>query len=323
MTTREYAQTLELLELHGIEHNVVGPPHGGAGVLGKARALARTAPALRRFAKSRGVRPGAGARLARADARGAKPRHPERDRARLRVRDAPAPARAAGGDDASSSRMRSRRAPRPLRCPTAEAGPLPGDQGGVLPRGLRARSCRDRRHRPGRKCSRSCARRRTCRSTTGTATRSSPSVLERLGRDESVHAVVLPRTTEQRAAIEASASPSLHIPERAVDTQSLVALADLTVSAGGTMNREAAALGMPVYTTFTGRLGAVDEMLIAEGRLRPLEAAAGSRCESGRPATQLAFAAIRAPCSMFCFRHRGHKTRGNRRTRRRGGFLHA
>jgi predicted glycosyltransferase len=43
------------------------------------------------------------------------------------------------------------------------------------------------------------------------------------------------------------------------------------VSAGGTMNREAVALGTPVYTTFEGRLGAVDEQLIAQGRLRRLE----------------------------------------------------
>jgi uncharacterized protein len=42
------------------------------------------------------------------------------------------------------------------------------------------------------------------------------------------------------------------------------------VSAGGTMNREAAALGTPAYTTFTGRVGAVDEQLIHSGRLRPL-----------------------------------------------------
>ena len=42
------------------------------------------------------------------------------------------------------------------------------------------------------------------------------------------------------------------------------------ISAGGTMNREAVALGTPVYTTFQGRLGAVDERLIAEGRLRRL-----------------------------------------------------
>src|SRR5687767_10111452 len=51
VTAREYAQTLELLQLHGIEHRVVGPRHGGAGVLGKARALAGRLPALRRFGK--------------------------------------------------------------------------------------------------------------------------------------------------------------------------------------------------------------------------------------------------------------------------------
>ena len=60
------------------------------------------------------------------------------------------------------------------------------------------------------------------------------------------------------------------VPERAVEAQSLVALADLVVSAGGTMNREAAALGTPVYTTYGGRLGGVDEALIRSGRLRPL-----------------------------------------------------
>jgi predicted glycosyltransferase len=60
------------------------------------------------------------------------------------------------------------------------------------------------------------------------------------------------------------------LPERAVDAQSLIALADVVVSAGGTMNREAAALGVPVYTTYGGRLGGVDEELIREGRLVPL-----------------------------------------------------
>lgn len=40
------------------------------------------------------------------------------------------------------------------------------------------------------------------------------------------------------------------------------------------MNREAVALGTPVWTTFQGRLGAVDERLIAEGRLKVLERAA-------------------------------------------------
>ncbi|HEY8502560.1 MAG TPA: DUF354 domain-containing protein [Solirubrobacterales bacterium] len=97
-----------------------------------------------------------------------------------------------------------------------------------------------------------------------------PKVLDRLGRDEGVHAVVLPRTQAQREFIGRLQLPSVIVPEGAVEAQSLVALADLVLSAGGTMNREAAALGTPVYTTYGGRLGGVDEALIRSGRLRPL-----------------------------------------------------
>jgi uncharacterized protein len=97
-----------------------------------------------------------------------------------------------------------------------------------------------------------------------------PKVLDRLGRDDGVHAVVLPRTQEQRQFIEGLELPSVIVPAGAVEAQSLIALADLVVSAGGTMNREAAALGTPVYTTYGGRLGGVDEALIKSGRLRPL-----------------------------------------------------
>lgn len=94
-------------------------------------------------------------------------------------------------------------------------------------------------------------------------------VLARLREQGQV--VVLPRTPGQRA--ELAAAGGFVVPERAIDAPSLVALADLVVSAGGTMNREAVALGTPVWTTFEGRLGAVDERLIAEGRLRRLERA--------------------------------------------------
>jgi hypothetical protein len=97
-----------------------------------------------------------------------------------------------------------------------------------------------------------------------------PQVLNHLGREENVQAVVLPRTEEQRDFVRGLGLPSVVVPEEAVDAQSLIAFADLVVSAGGTMNREAAALGVPVYTTYGGRLGGVDEMLIREGRLRPL-----------------------------------------------------
>jgi uncharacterized protein len=94
-------------------------------------------------------------------------------------------------------------------------------------------------------------------------------VLQHIGHDPSVHAVVIPRTQEQRRALRAMALPSVIVPEGAIDGQSLIALADLVISAGGTMNREAVALGTPVYTTYGGRLGAVDEALIRDGRLRP------------------------------------------------------
>jgi uncharacterized protein len=97
-----------------------------------------------------------------------------------------------------------------------------------------------------------------------------PQTLEHLGRSEDVQAFVLPRTDEQREYVKGLALPSVIVPEDAVDAQSLIALADLVVSAGGTMNREAAALGVPVYTTYGGRLGGVDEELIREGRLKPL-----------------------------------------------------
>jgi predicted glycosyltransferase len=87
-------------------------------------------------------------------------------------------------------------------------------------------------------------------------------VLDRL-RGQQV--VVLPRVESQRAELG-----GFIVPERAIDAQSLMAFADLVISAGGTMNREAVALGTPVWTTFEGRLGAVDERLIADGRLRKL-----------------------------------------------------
>ena len=90
-------------------------------------------------------------------------------------------------------------------------------------------------------------------------------VLDRLAGTQ---AVVLPRTPEQRSELQRRGG--FIVPEHAIDAQSLVALSDIVVSAGGTMNREAVALGTPVYTVFEGRLGAVDERLIAEGRLRRL-----------------------------------------------------
>ncbi len=92
--------------------------------------------------------------------------------------------------------------------------------------------------------------------------------LRRAAEEDGVQSVVLPRTEAQREQLRGV--PGFRVPERAIDAQSLIAHADLMISAGGTMNREAVALGTPVYTTFEGRPGAVDERLIAEGRMRRL-----------------------------------------------------
>jgi predicted glycosyltransferase len=97
-----------------------------------------------------------------------------------------------------------------------------------------------------------------------------PRVLNYLGDRTDVRAVVIPRTDAQREHVRALALPSVLVAEGAVDAQSLIAASDLVVSAGGSMNREAVALGVPVYTTYGGRLGGVDEKLIRTGRLRPL-----------------------------------------------------
>jgi predicted glycosyltransferase len=96
-------------------------------------------------------------------------------------------------------------------------------------------------------------------------------VLLRLAAEPEVTAVVIPRTDRQEEEVRASGAPNLIVPDQAIDARSLIAFSDLVVSAGGTMNREAVALGTPVYSTFAGRLGGVDEALVAEGRLELLE----------------------------------------------------
>jgi len=274
ITTRDYAQTLELLRLHGISHSVVGPRHGGAGSLGKGRAMAGRLHALRRHAKSRGF----DVALSHAS------------------HELPLVARSLGIPSAYAFDYEFARTQHGLGCRAARRVVVPD----AIPQDrldrLGARAAKVRRY-PGLKeeyylqglepdesvldelgldRERVLVVVRTPPEVSLYHRHGNPlfaDVLERLGRDPGVQAVVLPRTAEQRQALADSGLASLELPEKAVDAQSLVALADLVVSAGGTMNREAVALGVPVYTTFAGKLGAVDEALIAEGRLHPLQAA--------------------------------------------------
>ncbi len=96
-------------------------------------------------------------------------------------------------------------------------------------------------------------------------------ILRWLSHREDVQVVVIPRTREQKEELEKVLPDNASIPSQVVDGPSLLYFADLLIGAGGTMNREAAALGTPVYTIFKGNLGAVDRYLIAEGRMKRVE----------------------------------------------------
>jgi predicted glycosyltransferase len=100
--------------------------------------------------------------------------------------------------------------------------------------------------------------------------------MNRLCNTSGIKAVLLPRNKDQESQIRAQwplgfEAGRLVVPARAVDGLNLLWHSDLVVSGGGTMNREAAALGVPVYSIFRGKIGAVDRQLQAEGRLTLIE----------------------------------------------------
>jgi uncharacterized protein len=274
VSARDFAQTLELLSAARIDHDVVGPPHGGAGRAGKIRAMGSRLHALRRWAAPQRfdlavshashelplVARTLGVRSAYAyDYEFARAQHTLGSRAATRVV-VPEAIPQERLDRLGAHAAKVRRYPG-LKEEYYLAGFRP-DTGVLDLLGLdRARVLAVVRtppevslyHRHGNPLF--------------------AEVLERLGHDTSVQAVVLPRTPGQRDAIRSAGLPSLVVPEHAIDAQSVIALADLVVSAGGTMNREAVALGTPVWTTFAGTMGAIDEGLIAAGRLSELTAA--------------------------------------------------
>jgi predicted glycosyltransferase len=92
-------------------------------------------------------------------------------------------------------------------------------------------------------------------------------LLEHLSLRRDVQVIVLPRTGAQRTEFVSRARPNMIVPETALDGANLIAASDLVVSAGGTMNREAAALGAPAATIYAGEWAAIDEQLLSEGRL--------------------------------------------------------
>jgi predicted glycosyltransferase len=80
--------------------------------------------------------------------------------------------------------------------------------------------------------------------------------------------ILLPRNEAQRATYAPKAGKRLIIPAEPLDGANLIAASDLVISAGGTINREAAALGVPAASIYAGKWAAVDEELVNEGRLQ-------------------------------------------------------
>jgi predicted glycosyltransferase len=91
--------------------------------------------------------------------------------------------------------------------------------------------------------------------------------IQKLAETENVKVIFLPRTAEQKVAFTQQLNEKFIVPEKTLDGANLIASADLVVSAGGTMNREAAALGTPTATIYAGKFASIDEFLIKENRL--------------------------------------------------------
>src|SRR5713226_9225407 len=95
--------------------------------------------------------------------------------------------------------------------------------------------------------------------------------LARLSSRDDVKILLLPRSDAQRLKYEKRAWPNLIMPQHALDGANLIAAADLVISAGGTMNREAAALGVPAVSIYAGKWAAIDQELVDEGRLQRID----------------------------------------------------
>jgi predicted glycosyltransferase len=92
-------------------------------------------------------------------------------------------------------------------------------------------------------------------------------LLANLSSRDSVKMILLPRTDAQRAEYAERKLANVIMPRDALDGANLIAAADLVISAGGTMNREAAALGVPAASIYAGKWAAIDEELVSQGRL--------------------------------------------------------
>lgn len=100
-------------------------------------------------------------------------------------------------------------------------------------------------------------------------------LLDKFSANKNVKIILLPRKNYQGAELRKKhPQENIIIPERVLDGANLLAAADLVISGGGTMNREAAALGVPTVSIFAGHTAAIDEYLSGENRLIKIKTSA-------------------------------------------------
>jgi predicted glycosyltransferase len=266
ITTREYGQTVELLDRLGLEHEVVGR-HGGAGTAAKGVALARRSASLLGWARRR--------RFDLALAHGSVDLAVVASLLRIpsvQMQDY---------EHAGLQRQLAFRAARRVLVPDAIGVEAMAHAGAAERKLFRYPGLKEDYYLSDftpdpavldalgidREAVLAVVRPPPETSAYHAPNAVYDSVLDRLAAEPAAVAVLIPRTQRQT---EEARRRAVIVPSRAIDAQSLIAFADVVISGGGTMNREAVALGTPVYTIFSGRMGAVDERLIAEGRLRPL-----------------------------------------------------
>lgn len=270
ITARDFAQTVELATKAGMLPHVIGG-HGGGSVTGKAGNLVGRAAALRKWARGRGidlaVSHNSYAQIAAAAALGIKSvtlmdyEHQPANHLAFRLASRVIVPRAFPAAELRKYGASLRKVKRydglKEDVYLADFQPDPGFRESLRKLGVAAQDVLVVARPPAREALYHRFENELF-----------DELLAHLNSQPAMKIILLPRTDAQRDEYAASKLANVIIPREALDGSNLIAAADLVISAGGTMNREAAVLGVPVASIYAGKWAAIDEELVREGRLQ-------------------------------------------------------
>ena len=270
ITAREFAQTVELATKAGMMPHVIGG-HGGGSITGKAGNLLGRASALRKWARDRGfdlaVSHNSYAQIAAAAALGIKTvtlmdyEHQPANHLAFRLASRVIVPRAFPAAElrkyGASMRKVKRYDGTKEDVYLAEFAPDPAFAETLQKLGVASEDVLVVARPPAREALYH-----------RFENESFDELLSHLSSRADVKIILLPRSEAQRSEYDARKLSNVIMLREALDGANLIAAADLVISAGGTMNREAAALGVPAASVYAGKWAAIDEVLMREGRLR-------------------------------------------------------